>query len=100
MEQETSIKTKGHLEKEIGLIQKNSKRLLLLINQLLDFRKQEEGKFTVRAIEINLLEFTATIMKTFQGEAVRRNIDFRFRSLEKNVLLYCDVNMLEKVYYN
>lgn len=97
---ETSIKTRGYLENEIGLIQKNSKRLLRLINQLLDFRKQEEGKFTVRATEMNLLEFTATIMKTFQGEAVRRNIDFRFRCSEKNVSLFCDANMLEKVYYN
>lgn len=62
---------------EVKLIHKNSNRLLRLINQLLDFRKIEEQKFTLRASNTKIYDFTNEVMANFKGEAARRNIDFQ-----------------------
>lgn len=85
---------------EIKLIHKNSNRLLRLINQLLDFRKIEEQKFTLRASNTKIYDFTNEVMTNFNGEAARRNIDFQLLCKNKNLELFIDRNLMDKVYFN
>lgn len=85
---------------EIKLIHKNSNRLLRLINQLLDFRKIEEQKFSLRASKTNVYNFTNKIMANFKGEAARRNIDFKLIADNKNIELFIDRGLMDKVYFN
>jgi len=94
-------KIKGtRLMDELKLIYSNSHRLLRLINQLLDFRKVEERKFTLRASKTNILEFTSQVMANFKGEAARRNIDFRLMADHKDTEVYIDNGLMDKVYFN
>lgn len=85
---------------EMKLIYKNSNRLLRLINQLLDFRKIEEQKFVLRASKTNLYDFTNEVMINFKSEANRRNIDFQINCKNKNLELFIDRNLMDKVYFN
>lgn len=85
---------------EIKLIHKNSNRLLRLINQLLDFRKIEEQKFTLRASNTKMYDFTNEVMTNFNGEAARRNIDFQLVCKNKNLELFIDRGLMDKVYFN
>ncbi|MFA9189129.1 substrate-binding domain-containing protein [Flavobacterium magnesitis] len=85
---------------EIKLIHKNSNRLLRLINQLLDFRKIEEQKFTLRASNAKIYDFTNEVMKNFKGEATRRNIDFQLICKNKSLELFIDLGLMDKVYFN
>jgi ABC-type sugar transport system substrate-binding protein/DNA-binding response OmpR family regulator/nitrogen-specific signal transduction histidine kinase len=85
---------------EVKLIHKNSNRLLRLINQLLDFRKIEEQKFTLRASNTNMYRFTNEVMANFKGEATRRNIDFQLTIKNKNLELFIDRGLMDKVYFN
>jgi ABC-type sugar transport system substrate-binding protein/AraC-like DNA-binding protein/CheY-like chemotaxis protein/nitrogen-specific signal transduction histidine kinase len=85
---------------EVKLIYKNSNRLLRLINQLLDFRKIEEQKFTLRASKTNIYSFTNEVMTNFKGEAARRNIDFKLVSDLKDTELFIDRSLMDKVYFN
>lgn len=85
---------------EVKLIHKNSNRLLRLINQLLDFRKIEEQKFTLRASNTKIYEFTSDVMTNFKGEAARRNIDFQLSCKNKNLELFIDRGLMDKVYFN
>ncbi|WP_373057965.1 substrate-binding domain-containing protein [Zunongwangia sp. H14] len=95
------VKEKGvKLGNELELIHNNSNRLLRLINQLLDFRKNEDRKFKLRASKTNLYSFSATIMNDFMKEARKRNIDFRLKSSNKDISVYMDRNLMEKVYFN
>lgn len=75
---------------EVKLIHKNSDRLLRLINQLLDFRKIEEQKFTLRASNTKIYDFTNEVMTNFKGEVARRNIDFQLTCKNKNLELFID----------
>ncbi|MNQ13328.1 Sensor histidine kinase TmoS [compost metagenome] len=88
------------LIEEVKLIHKNSNRLLRLINQLLDFRKIEEQKFSLRASNTKIYDFSTDVMANFKGEAARRNIDFQLTCKNKNLELYIDRGLMDKVYYN
>lgn len=85
---------------EVKLIHKNSNRLLRLINQLLDFRKIEEQKFTLRTSNTKIYDFTNEVMTNFKGEAARRNIDFQLICKNKNLELFIDRGLMDKVYFN
>jgi ABC-type sugar transport system substrate-binding protein/DNA-binding response OmpR family regulator/nitrogen-specific signal transduction histidine kinase len=85
---------------EVKLIHRNSNRLLRLINQLLDFRKIEEQKFTLRASNTKIYDFTNEVMTNFKGEAARRNIDFQLLCKNKNLELFIDRGLMDKVYFN
>lgn len=85
---------------EVKLIHKNSNRLLRLINQLLDFRKIEEQKFTLRTSVTKMYDFTSDVMANFKGEAARRNIDFQLICKNKNLELFIDRSLMDKVYFN
>lgn len=88
------------LKNEVELIQNNSNRLLRLINQLLDFRKIEEHKFILRASKTNLFTFSNNIINDFRREAQKRNIDFTFICNNKELFIYIDRNLMDKVYFN
>ncbi|WP_237332502.1 helix-turn-helix domain-containing protein [Zobellia amurskyensis] len=85
---------------EVELVHNNSNRLLRLINQLLDFRKVEDRKFTLRASKTNLFEFSENITNDFKREAKKRNISFKLSSNNLDLELFIDRNLMDKVYFN
>ncbi|WP_037348629.1 substrate-binding domain-containing protein [Sediminibacter sp. Hel_I_10] len=85
---------------ELSLIFNNSKRLLRLINQLLDFRKLEDRKFIFRASETNLFTFINNIYKDFEREAQKRNIDFKIEGNNLDLTIFLDRNLMDKVFFN
>lgn len=98
---ETEFKNKGiSISKEINLMYNNSRRLLRLINQLLDYRKMEDQKFTLRASKTNLLDFSNSIISDFDREAKKKNIDFALATTNPDLEVYLDRNLMDKVYFN
>ncbi|WP_178989631.1 hybrid sensor histidine kinase/response regulator transcription factor [Winogradskyella schleiferi] len=85
---------------EIGLIFNNSKRLLRLINQLLDFRKIEDRKFVLKASKTNLYQFSNLIFKDFEREAQKRDINFTLSTNNEDLSVFLDRNLMDKVYFN
>lgn len=97
----TEFKNKGiAITNEISLMYNNSRRLLRLINQLLDYRKVEEKKFTLRASKTNLFNFSKNIIQDFDREAKKRNIDFTLVTNNTDLEVYIDQNLMDKVYFN
>ncbi len=97
----TEFKNKGiSINNDISLMYNNSRRLLRLINQLLDYRKVEEKKFTLRASKTNLYNFSKNIIQDFDREAKKRNIDFTLVTNNPELEVYLDQNLMDKVYFN
>lgn len=97
----SELKNKGiSVNKEISLMYNNSRRLLRLINQLLDYRKSEDKKFVLRASKTNLLDFSKNIIADFEREAKRRTIDFTLIANNPELEIYLDRNLMDKVYFN
>lgn len=84
----------------VTLIKKNAARLLSLINQLMDFRKIEEKKMTVRAAEMDVVEFTSDIMSAFREVAKGRKMQFLLSAPDKPLYGWFDPDMLDKVIFN
>ena len=97
---ENKLLRDNKLLNEFGLIFNNSKRLLRLINQLLDFRKVEDRKFVLRTSKTNLYQFSNVIFKDFEREAQKRNINFTISSNNEDLSIFLDRNLMDKVYFN
>ncbi|MFI0428534.1 substrate-binding domain-containing protein [Mariniflexile sp. HMF6888] len=97
---ENKVIRDNKLLNEVGLIYNNSKRLLRLINQLLDFRKVEDRKFILKASKTNLYQFSVLIFKDFEREAQKRNINFTITTNNEDLSLFLDRNLMDKVYFN
>lgn len=85
---------------EIELINKNSNRLLRLINNLLDFRKIEDKMFNMRASKTNVYHFSNGLYRDFESEAKKRNIKFGLTTNNQDLELFFDRNLMDKVYFN
>lgn len=85
---------------ELELISKNSKRLLRLIDNLLDFRKVEDKNFNLRVSQTNIYNFSYAIFRDFESEAKKRNIQFSIQCNNKDQELFIDRNLMDKVYFN
>lgn len=96
-----SSKNKGNKSSyEIELINKNSNRLLRLINNLLDFRKIEDKMFNMRASKTNVYHFSNGLYRDFESEAKKRNIKFELTTNNEKLELFFDRNLMDKVYFN
>jgi signal transduction histidine kinase/DNA-binding response OmpR family regulator len=85
---------------DLQLVRRNAQRLLRLVNQLMDFRKIDVGRMSVRATEGNLVDFVRELMDVFEKTARRRNITYRFLPAEPVVQLWFDGEILDKVFFN
>lgn len=61
------------LSKSLTVMSKNTKDLLGLVNQLLDFRKVDSNKFLLNRIPLNLSEFMRELYARFEDTAQSQN---------------------------
>ena len=85
---------------ELELINRNSGRLLRLVDNLLDFRKVENQTFNLRVSKTNIYDFSYSIFRDFASEAKKRSISFEITAQNKDIELYIDRNLMDKVYFN
>ncbi len=95
-----SEELKPLVKEDLKLIRKNALRLLLLVNQLMDFRKIEERKMLLKAKELDLIAFLQDVMGSFARVAKNRRIDFKFNSAFDEFKLWFDPDKLDKVIFN
>ncbi|HRZ97664.1 MAG TPA: response regulator, partial [Paludibacter sp.] len=81
VERSLKLSTNPKVLEQLHIVKRNSKLLLSLINQLMDFRKVESGKMEVTKTQQNFVEFLDDIILPFEDLAKDRGITFikRFR---------------------
>jgi signal transduction histidine kinase/ligand-binding sensor domain-containing protein/DNA-binding response OmpR family regulator len=98
------IMKRGNLDQEnlrlITLAEKNSHRLLRLINQILDFRKLETDSLQVKVKSTDLVHFFREIHVLFSDKAARKNIAFTFVPASTELRIWVDAEKLETVLFN
>lgn len=93
-------KVEAPVEKSLRLIQKQSRRMLRMVNQLLDFQKAEAGSLKLSLQPGELVSFCEDIFMLFMDEAKRRQIDYTFQVKEKFLSFTFDHNKLEIIVFN
>ncbi|WP_020528030.1 hybrid sensor histidine kinase/response regulator transcription factor [Flexithrix dorotheae] len=91
---------KEQIEKHLRLIHRNSIRLLQLVNQLMDFRKINQGKMKLHASEEDIVSFIEEIVDNFRFLAVEKAIELTFTSSLKSQRLWIDKEKIDKVIHN
>ncbi len=87
-------------KKELTIMHQNAKRLLRLINQLLDLSRLETGKLTIKKEEKELIRFIRTITSSFDSLADQKKIQFKKQVPAKSCTALFDPDKLEKILYN
>ena len=85
--------------KELSLVQNNSKRLLNLVNQLLDLSKLESGNLKLSVSKGNLTAFFKQITAAFKFKAKDKNISFT-DNLQPIKEAWFDIDVIEKIITN
>lgn len=100
LEQMLAENRKREEMEKLGLMLKNSQRLLNLINQLLDLSKLDSGKMKLQANRQNIVPFLRGILASFHLLATQNNLQSEFIHQEGNITLYFDAEKMEKVICN
>jgi signal transduction histidine kinase/ligand-binding sensor domain-containing protein/DNA-binding response OmpR family regulator len=87
---------------------RNSKRLLQLINQLLDLSKLDSNSYKINTSREDIIPYVRQIVHSFSSLAKRRNINLGMKvdtalreNLEnQNIRFYFDEDMIEKILNN
>lgn len=88
------------VEKSLRLVQKQSKRMLRMVNQLLDYQKAEAGSLKLSLQPGEIVSFCHDIYLLFMDEAKRRDIRYQFVASEKYISFNFDHHKLEIIVFN
>lgn len=85
---------------QFQMIYRNAKRLLNLVNQLLDFRKMEVQQVKLNASEGDVVKFIDDVVQSFSDISEKKNISLAFKSSVEKLETLFDQDKLEKILFN
>lgn len=91
---------KESVREKLLLVESNGKRMLRLINQLLDFRKSEHGLLKLNKTYSDFVSFSKEVFVSFQNLASKKQIDYCFESEVEAFPMEYDRNQMEIVLFN
>ena len=86
--------------KDASIIKGNSKRLLQLVNQLLDLSKLEAGKLKLEASKNNIVSFVKGIALSFESLSEEKDITLKILSDKEFIEVYFDKEKMIKILSN
>jgi signal transduction histidine kinase/ligand-binding sensor domain-containing protein/DNA-binding response OmpR family regulator len=96
LDQQKNEQSSGQLQ----MIKRNAKRLLNLVNQLLDFRKMEEQELKLQLSEGELVSFLRETCDSFTDLSERKKINFEFKTQVGQFHTYFDHDKMERILFN
>ncbi len=92
--------TKDNVKKYSGLLKRNSERLLMLIDQIMDIRKLDKGNISLTVQKMEIVQFIKNIAVDFQETAQAQGIRFTFDNVFSALEGWIDKDKMEKIIYN
>lgn len=96
----SDINLKPTINRQLNNIQKNAKRLLRLINQLLDISEIEADHLKLKVNEGDIVAYIKEIASLFRWLAGQKNITYSINSNKNQFIGYFDSDKIEKICYN
>src|SRR3569833_1937586 len=94
-----SIGNPNH-EQQLVMIKRNGKRLLNLVNLLLDFRKMEYNELRLSLDKGDLVQFIRDVFSSFTDIADQKQIQYHFESDVESLVTNFDQDKIERVFFN
>ena len=87
-------------EYSVNMVQKNAKRMLTLVNQLLDIRTIVNGKMRLKVSQFDIAKLVNDVYDDFKDMAVERQMDMRIIKSVDSLMVWGDAIRLEALVYN
>ncbi|AZQ64770.1 response regulator [Flammeovirga pectinis] len=84
----------------LKIIKRNTNKLQLQVNKILDLRKIEKGVEKLRIQQYDIVKFSQRILSQFKEETINRDITLNFTTTIPTLVMWFDIEKLENVYYN
>jgi len=91
-----STDLKGYMQ----LMHKNAKRMLMIVNNLLDVNQVESGKLETHPQVFDLLESCQSLVQHYQEQIKRKNLDLHLELPDNTQTLYSDPQILYQILDN
>jgi signal transduction histidine kinase/ligand-binding sensor domain-containing protein/AraC-like DNA-binding protein len=92
--------TESERKKQYGIMEKNIDRMLRLVNQIIDFRKMDQGALEFKATEGNVIETIKEVCSLFEEMASAKKIKYDRIFYEKEINTWYDPDKIEKILSN
>ena len=86
--------------KLMALAMKNVRILMRLINQILDFRKYENGKLELNLMEVDVAAQMRDWTESFKDIALRRHLKFQVKIPDGDYRMAIDTDKMGRVWFN
>lgn len=96
LHQETGLEKSNQLH----MVRRNARRLLNLVNQLLDFRNIKLKEQKLNAKEGDFISFSKDVAESFKDLAERKHINFEFKSCVRFYFTHFDHEKIERILFN
>ncbi|WP_316825496.1 two-component regulator propeller domain-containing protein [Pedobacter miscanthi] len=91
----------NHIEQQsLNSINRNARRLLSLVDQLLLFRKSEAGGDELKLEKINIVDLSREVSLCFRNQADRNRIDLEYLCSQEVINIIADREKIEIVLFN
>lgn len=84
----------------LRMIKRNTRRLLNLVNQILDFRKIEDQELRLHRSEADIIVFIKEVLESFNDLSERKQIQLVFKSQVSYFKAAFDQDKIERVLFN
>ena len=84
----------------VKLIDSNAKKMLHLVNQILDFRKVQNGKMRLRISHADISAIAESFAEEYSMAAKERGIQLTFQLPEEPVMAWCDAEKIGVIINN
>ena len=85
---------------QLAVIRRNARRLLNLVNQLLDFRKLEEQELKLSLVEGEIISFVSDVIDSFHDLSESRGIVLDFNAPREKLFVRFDHDKVERILFN
>jgi signal transduction histidine kinase/ligand-binding sensor domain-containing protein/DNA-binding response OmpR family regulator len=85
---------------ELKIVHRNARRLLQLVNQLLDISRLESGSMQLHAVRQNIISLLRAFVSAFSSYAERKKITLRFNTTDDEIIAFVDKEIIEKTISN
>jgi signal transduction histidine kinase/DNA-binding response OmpR family regulator/streptogramin lyase len=88
------------VQKQLEFANRNARRLLNMVNQLLDFRKMESQELKLNMEKGEIISFISDVALSFNDIAEKKNISFIFNSEIDELNCEFDRDKIERILFN
>ena len=88
------------MQEYLSVMDRNTNRLMALVNQLLDFRKAEKNSYTVNFRQTNINELLQSLYESFKYSTESKSLAFELKMPEKEIIVKADIECITKIVSN